>query len=96
MRGTFKVYISGNAIVILGGAHNLLQTIYVDDTDALQAVVINEFSGKIAVCGGRDIFVYHAYRIHDEAPKVRGSCPMPCDGLEHRCRGARRLLMGIN
>ena len=41
------MYISGHALVILGGPHQLLQTIYVDDTDALEAVTIDELSGKI-------------------------------------------------
>ncbi|KAJ5097458.1 hypothetical protein N7456_008179 [Penicillium angulare] len=62
-------YISGHALVILGGPQNLLQTIYVDDTDKLEAVAFNEASGKIAVCGGPDIFVYHPWGIKGETPK---------------------------
>ncbi|KAF9886292.1 regulator of (H+)-ATPase in vacuolar membrane [Aspergillus nanangensis] len=63
------VYISGHALVILGGPHKLLQTIYVDDTDTLEAVTIDEASGKIAVCGGPDVFIYHPYGIRDETLK---------------------------
>jgi hypothetical protein len=66
------VYISGQALVILGGPHKLLQTIYVDDTQALEAVAINEASGKIAVCGGPHVFVYQPYGILDETLKVCG------------------------
>ncbi|PTU23083.1 hypothetical protein P175DRAFT_0454418 [Aspergillus ochraceoroseus IBT 24754] len=60
------VYISGQALVILGGPHKLLQTIYVDDTKALEAVVIDEASGKIAACGGPDVFIYQPYGIQNE------------------------------
>ncbi|KAJ5904487.1 hypothetical protein N7504_006870 [Penicillium tannophilum] len=62
-------YISGHALVILGGPQTILQTIYVDDTDKLEAVIINEASGKIAVCGGSDVFVYQPWGIQGETPK---------------------------
>ncbi|EAW07461.1 WD repeat protein [Aspergillus clavatus NRRL 1] len=63
------VYISGNALVILGGPHTLLQTIYVDDTKTLEAVTIDEASGRIAVCGGPDVFIYQPYGIKHETLK---------------------------
>lgn len=69
---SLQAYISGHALVILGGPHKLLQTIYVDDTDALEAVTIDELSGKIAVCGGPDVFIYQPYGIQHETLKVRG------------------------
>ncbi|KAL4778922.1 RAVE protein 1 C terminal-domain-containing protein [Aspergillus varians] len=62
-------YISGQALVILGGPHKLLQTIYIDDTPALEAVAIDEASGKIAVCGGPHVFVYLPYGIQNETLK---------------------------
>ncbi|KAK2810108.1 hypothetical protein FQN50_003302 [Emmonsiellopsis sp. PD_5] len=63
-------YISGHALVILSGAHKLLQTIYLDDTDAtLETVVIDEPSGKIAVAGGADVFVLQPYTIGDDTVK---------------------------
>ncbi|PWY66418.1 WD repeat protein [Aspergillus heteromorphus CBS 117.55] len=62
-------YISGHALVVLGGPHQLLQTIYVDDTEALEAVTIDEVSGKIAVCGGPDVFIYQPYGIQHETLK---------------------------
>ncbi|KAL7269050.1 regulator of (H+)-ATPase in vacuolar membrane [Rhizina undulata] len=49
-------YISGIALVILADLNVLIQTIYHDDE--LEAVAIDEASGKIAVCSGRHIFVY--------------------------------------
>lgn len=66
-----QAYISGHALVILGGPQTLLQTIYVDDTEKLEAVAFDETSGKIAVCGGPDIFVYQPYGIQGETLKVR-------------------------
>lgn len=57
--------------MILGGPQKLLQTIYVDDTETLEAVTIDETSGKIAVCGGPDVFIYQPYGIQHEALKVR-------------------------
>ena len=58
-------------MVILGGPQQLLQTIYVDDTESLEAVAIDEASGKIAVCGGPDVFVYQPYGIQYGTLKVR-------------------------
>jgi len=43
----------------------------VDDVESLQAIAVDEATGKIAVCGGPDIFVYHPYGIKEEALKVR-------------------------
>ncbi|EKV08590.1 WD repeat protein [Penicillium digitatum] len=62
-------YISGHALVILGGPQTLLQTIYVDDTETLEAIAFDEISGKIAVCGGPDVFVYQPYGIQSETLK---------------------------
>jgi hypothetical protein len=66
-----QAYISGHALVILGGPQALLQTIYVDDTEKLEAVAFDEASGKIAVCGGPDVFIYQPYGIQGETLKVR-------------------------
>ncbi|KAL4914049.1 RAVE protein 1 C terminal-domain-containing protein [Aspergillus aurantiobrunneus] len=63
------VYISGQALVILGGPHKLLQTIYVDDTQRLEVVAIDEASGRIAVSRGPIVFVYQPYGIQNETLK---------------------------
>lgn len=34
-------------------------------------MIIDETSGKIAVCGGPDVFIYQPYGILDETLKVR-------------------------
>ncbi|ERF76244.1 hypothetical protein EPUS_04321 [Endocarpon pusillum Z07020] len=51
-------YISGRALIILGDAQKILQTIYIDDAASLEAVTIDERSGKIAVCDNIHIFIY--------------------------------------
>ncbi len=55
------VYISGNALVILGGPHQLLQTIYHDDQYGLEAVAIDESNGKIATCSSKEVTIYKPY-----------------------------------
>ncbi|KAJ5224892.1 RAVE complex protein Rav1 C-terminal [Penicillium citrinum] len=72
-------YISGHALVILSGPQTLLQTIYVDDTDTLQAVAFDEESGNIAVCGGPDVFVYQPYGIPGETLKWSLACTFRAD-----------------
>ncbi|KAJ9405564.1 hypothetical protein DTO045G8_6781 [Paecilomyces variotii] len=63
-------YVSGHALVILSGAQKLLQTIYVDDTESLEAVAIDDSTASIVVCGGQDIFVYRPYgNVKDETLK---------------------------
>jgi WD40 repeat protein len=57
----FIVYISGNAVVVLDGPSNLFQTIYQDDVESLDAVVIDEKTGKIAVASGTSVHIYKPY-----------------------------------
>ncbi|OJJ35113.1 hypothetical protein ASPWEDRAFT_492490 [Aspergillus wentii DTO 134E9] len=80
------VYISGHALVILGGPQKLLQTIYVDDTDSLEAVTIEETSGKIAVCGGPDVFIYQPYGVKDETLKWSLAHTFHCDDDDETIR----------
>ncbi|KAL9599200.1 MAG: hypothetical protein Q9219_003981 [cf. Caloplaca sp. 3 TL-2023] len=54
-------YISGNALVILKGPNDLLQTIYHDEGDTLLAVVLDENAGKIAAATSTGVYVYRAY-----------------------------------
>ncbi|KAL8964077.1 MAG: hypothetical protein Q9183_004723, partial [Haloplaca sp. 2 TL-2023] len=55
------VYISGNALIILGGPRDLLQTIYVEESCALNAVAVDDVSGKIAAASSEGIYVYRPY-----------------------------------
>ena len=54
----FQAYISGNAVIILQGPQEILQTIYVDDVDELEAMTIEESSGTIAVCSQDQLYIY--------------------------------------
>lgn len=53
-----QAYISGNAVNILKGPQEILQTIRVDDVDELEAVTIEETSGRIAICSKEHVFIY--------------------------------------
>lgn len=54
-------YISGSALVILSGPNHLLQTIYLDEHDELDAVAIDEGTGKIATCSSKEVTIYKPY-----------------------------------
>jgi hypothetical protein len=56
-----QAYISGDALVILGGPNRVLQTIYIEEDQVLQAVSFDETTGKIAVCAGVNVYVYKPY-----------------------------------
>ena len=51
-------YISGNAAVISSGPHLILQTLYIDAADPLQAITIDESTGRIAVCDDHSVYIY--------------------------------------
>lgn len=65
-----QVYISGNALSILGGPHDLIQTIYHEGSAVLDAVAIDEVSGRIAACTSEEAFVYRPYGWKEDALKV--------------------------
>ncbi|ROV92027.1 hypothetical protein VMCG_09527 [Cytospora schulzeri] len=58
-------YISGNAIAILSDHETLIQTIYDDDETHLEAVALDEVSGKIAVCTNRSVRIYKPF-VHED------------------------------
>lgn len=66
-----KAYISGNGLVVLEGANKLLQTIYEDEVEDLDAVALDEASGKIATCSGSTIYVYRPYGKDEGALRVK-------------------------
>ena len=55
------VYISGNALVILGGPHDLIQTVYNDEFSTLDAITIDEATGKIAIASPEEIHIYNPF-----------------------------------
>lgn len=53
-----QAYVSGNAVIILKGPQEILQTIHVDEVDELEAVTIEESSGRVAICSKEQVFIY--------------------------------------
>ncbi|KAH6713657.1 WD repeat protein-like protein [Leptodontidium sp. MPI-SDFR-AT-0119] len=72
-------YITGNAFVVLTRPDSILQTIYDDDEDQLQAIAIDEASGKIATCAGPNIRVYKPYGQGEDALKWSLQHSFPLD-----------------
>lgn len=56
--------------MVLTGADTILQTIYDDDNAELEAIAIDEASGKIATCAGNSVRVYRPYGRDEGALKV--------------------------
>lgn len=55
---TSQAYVSGNAVIILKGPQEILQTTHVDDVEELEAVTIEEGTGKLAVCSQEQVYIY--------------------------------------
>lgn len=56
--------------MVLTGPDSILQTIYDDDDAQLEAIAIDEASGKIATCAGSNVRVYKPYGQGEDALKV--------------------------
>ncbi|KAH0537711.1 hypothetical protein FGG08_005518 [Glutinoglossum americanum] len=54
-------YISSNSLVVLAAADEILQTIYHDEGEGLEAVALDEVSGKLATCSSSKVYVYRPY-----------------------------------
>ncbi|USP81648.1 hypothetical protein yc1106_08922 [Curvularia clavata] len=72
-------YISGNALIVLDRPNHVLQTIYIDEEFELEAIAIDEGTGKLAVCSTRQIYVYRPYGQDEGAVKwsQQGSMALP-------------------
>ncbi|EGX89210.1 WD repeat protein [Cordyceps militaris CM01] len=53
-----NAYITGSALAILDDPHKVIQTVYDENDDELEAIAFDEASGKIAVCTTNSIRVY--------------------------------------
>ena len=62
-------------MVILSRPDTILQTIYDDDETQLDAIAIDETSGKIAVSAGRNIRIYKPYGQGEDALQVSQRAP---------------------
>ena len=78
--------------MILSGPHSLIQTIYDDQLLALEAVVIDEATGKIAVCSSEEVHIYKPYGKKEGALKVG---PEMHDRLPSR-EVLTKLIVGIS
>ena len=65
-----QAYITGNALVILDRPNHVLQTIYVDEEFELEAVALDEGTGKLAVCSKQHIYIYRPYGQDEGVVKV--------------------------
>ncbi|KAL6709027.1 regulator of (H+)-ATPase in vacuolar membrane [Coniothyrium glycines] len=76
---TIIAYISGNALVILDQPNHVLQTIYVDEEFELEAVALDQGTGKVATCSTQNIHVYQPYGQDEGAIKwsLQGSMSLP-------------------
>lgn len=73
MRISSQAYITGSAFAILDGSYGVLQTIYDDDLQPLEAITFDEASGKIATCTATQVRVYRPFGSREDALKVRPS-----------------------
>ncbi|KAF2203375.1 WD repeat protein-like protein [Delitschia confertaspora ATCC 74209] len=62
-------YISGPALTVLDAPNHVLQTTYLDEEYELQAIALDEETGKIAVCGEKRVYVYQPYGQDEGAVK---------------------------
>lgn len=58
---------------MLTGPDSILQTIYDDDEEPLEAIALDAASGKIATCSGANVRVYKPYGQGEDALKVGSS-----------------------
>lgn len=73
-----QAYISGSAFTVLEGSRTILQTVYDDDVDhGLEAIAIDEASGKIATCTAVQARVYRPLGVGDGNLKVPTPLPPP-------------------
>jgi hypothetical protein len=65
-----QVYVTGSAFVILSAPQAILQTVYDDDTTPLEAIAVDEVSGKIACCTRTVVRIYSPYGLEENLLKV--------------------------
>ena len=56
--------------MILDRPDHVLQTIYVDEEFELEAVALDEGTGKLAVCSQKHIYIYRPYGQDEGVVKV--------------------------
>ncbi|KAF4457835.1 hypothetical protein F53441_310 [Fusarium austroafricanum] len=64
-----NVYITGSAFAILEGSHGILQTVYDEGEQPLEAIAFDEATGKIATCTLAEVRVYKPFGSREDALK---------------------------
>ncbi|KAK5997385.1 Regulator of V-ATPase in vacuolar membrane protein 1 [Cladobotryum mycophilum] len=82
-----NAYISGNAFTILNGSRTIIQTVYDDNEQHLNAITIDEGTGKIATCTSTEVRVYKPLGLQEDALKwaLELSFPIPDCDREIQC-----------
>ncbi|KAG6151489.1 hypothetical protein E4U47_005120 [Claviceps purpurea] len=66
----YNAYISGNSFTVLSGSNRLIQTVYDDESEqSLDAIILDEATGKIATCTAEQVRIYRPLVLHDEGVK---------------------------
>lgn len=65
-----KAYIAGNALIVLGGPNDLIQTITHDEDEKLVTVAIHDITGKIAAASKTSLYIYKPFGHDFDAPRV--------------------------
>ncbi|RBR23386.1 uncharacterized protein FIESC28_03819 [Fusarium coffeatum] len=66
---TRSTYITGSAFTILEGSHRILQTVYDEGEQTLEAIAVDEATGKIATCTLTQVRVYKPFGSHEDTSK---------------------------
>ncbi|KAF7549991.1 hypothetical protein G7Z17_g6017 [Cylindrodendrum hubeiense] len=97
-----NTYITGSAFAILDGSHGVLQTIYDDDPQPLEAIAFDEASGKIATCTPTQVRVYRPFGSREDALKwaLESTFDIPHPHPESTCAlswgGSEELLVATS
>ncbi|KAH7134828.1 RAVE protein 1 C terminal-domain-containing protein [Dactylonectria estremocensis] len=97
-----NAYITGSAFAILDGSNGVLQTIYDDDPQPLEAIAFDEASGKIATCTLTQVRVYRPFGSREDALKwaLESTFDTPHSNPELKCAvswgGSEELLVAAS
>ncbi|KAL7959039.1 RAVE protein 1 C terminal domain-containing protein [Trichoderma compactum] len=83
-----NAYITGNAFTILDGLQTIIQTIYDDNGEPLQAIAIDELTGKIATSTATQVRIYKPLGgLQEDALKwaLQVTFDVPQDGAGTTC-----------
>lgn len=63
---------------MLSGSNRLIQTVYDDENEqSLDAIILDEATGKIATCTAEQVRIYRPLVLHDGGVKVTATSSKP-------------------